>query len=99
MLTKFAAAACILALLVSPCAAQADRAPPDKAQTDKALNLVPEDALGFLLIKDLRSLSDKVNDAAQRLDVPEKVSLLELIQKELGIHEGINANGSVLFLV
>ena len=54
MLTKFAAALCALALLVSPC----------PAQTDKALKLGPEDALGFLLIQDLRSLSDKVNDTA-----------------------------------
>jgi hypothetical protein len=67
MLTKFMAAACALALLVTPC----------PAQIDKALTLVPDDALGFLLIKDLRSLSDKVNDTAKRLKVPEKVSMLD----------------------
>ena len=89
MLTRFVAAASVLALLVSPCL----------AQTDKALCLVPEDALGFLLIKDLRGLSDKVNETARRLNAQEKVSMLELIQKEMGIHEGINEKGSLLFLV
>src|SRR6266478_5241673 len=89
MLTKFVAAACALALLVTPC----------PAQTDKALSLIPDDALGFLLIKDLRSLSDKVNDTAKKLNVQEKVSMLELIQKEMGIQEGINEKGSLLFLV
>jgi hypothetical protein len=72
---------------------------PCTAQTDKALSLIPDDALGFLLIKDLRSLSDKVNDTAKQLNVQEKVSMLELIQKEMGIQEGINEKGSLLFLV
>ena len=89
MLTRFVAAACALALLVTPC----------PAQTNKALSLIPDDALGFLLIKDLRSLSDKVNDTAKRLNVQEKVSMLELIQKEMGIQEGINEKGTLLFLV
>jgi hypothetical protein len=89
MLTRFVAAACAVALLVSPC----------RAQTDKALSVIPDDALGFLMIKDLRSLSDKVNDTARRLNVQEKVSMLELIQKEMGIKEGINEKGSLLFLV
>jgi hypothetical protein len=89
MLTKFVAAACALGLLVTPC----------PAQTDKALSLIPDDALGFLLIKDLRSLSDKVNDTAKALNVQEKVSMLELIQKEMGIQEGINEKGSLLLLV
>src|SRR6516164_1250741 len=80
MLTRFVAVTCALALLATPCS----------AQTDKALRLIPDDALGFLLIQDLRSLSDKVTDTANRLNVPEKVSMLELIQKEMGIQEGIN---------
>jgi hypothetical protein len=88
MRTRFVAAACALALLATPC----------PAQTDKALSLVPDDALGFLLIKDLRSLSDKVADTAKRLNVQEKVSMLELIQKEMGIQEGINERGRLPLL-
>jgi hypothetical protein len=63
-------------------------ASPVSAQTTKALDLVPEDALGFVMVKNLRQLSDGVEALANKLKVKERVSLLELIQKELGIHEG-----------
>lgn len=89
MLTRSVAAAFILTLLAAPCF----------AQSNKALNLVPDDALGFFVIKDLRRLSDKVSATGERLGVPERVSMLELLQKEMGIKEGINENGSVLFIV
>src|SRR5438093_9058051 len=74
-------------------------AAPSQAQTAKALDLVPEDALGFLVIKNLRELSDKVEQAAKKLNVAERVSLLELMQQEMGIREGINDKGSVVFIV
>src|SRR5262249_6223298 len=48
-----------LALLLS--------AAPASAQTAKALDLVPDDALGFILIKDLHQLSDKVEQLASKL--------------------------------
>src|SRR5215207_2119370 len=72
---------------------------PSQAQTAEARNLVPEDALGFILIKDLRQLSDTVDRLARKLNVEERVSLLELIQKEMGLREGINERGSVVFIV
>jgi uncharacterized protein (TIGR03067 family) len=74
-------------------------AAPSAAQTTKAVDLVPDDALGFLLVKDLHQLSDKVDQLAKKLNVEERVSLLELIQKEMGIREGINAKGSAAFIV
>src|SRR5438093_13609397 len=74
-------------------------AAPSQAQTAKALDLVPEDSLGFLVIKNLRELSDKVEQAAKKLNVEERVSLLELIEKEMGIREGINDKGSAVFIV
>jgi len=40
-------------------------ASPALAQADKAIEIVPHDALGFILIKDLRQLSDKVDDLAR----------------------------------
>lgn len=73
-------------------------AAPAGAQITKALDLVPDDALGFVLIKDLSQLSRRVEHLANRLGVKEHVSLLELIHKELGIREGLNENGSTVFL-
>jgi len=78
-----------LVLIAAPC----------RAQTRKAVSLVPGDALGFLLIKDLRQLSDKVENLAKKLNVEERVSLLELIHKEMGIREGLNDKGSAVFIV
>src|SRR5262245_13076806 len=72
---------------------------PAAAQGLKALDRVPDDSLGFVLVKDLRQLSDKVDNTAKKLGVEERVSLLELIQKELGIREGIDEKGSALFIV
>src|SRR5262249_1459010 len=60
--------------------------------------LVPEDALGFILVKDLRQLSDNVENLATKLKAPERVSLLELIQTGLGIRKGLNENGSAIFI-
>ena len=42
-------------------------AAPVCGQTTKALELIPDDALGFLLIKDLRQLSDNVEHLADKL--------------------------------
>jgi hypothetical protein len=89
MLTRLTAAVFAVILLVGPC----------QAQVDKALQLIPDEALGFLMIKDLRSLSDKVNDTAQKVGVEEKVSMLELIQTEMGIKEGIAEKGSLVFIL
>ena len=69
------------------------------AQTTKAVNIIPDDALGFILIKDLSDLSARVDNLAKKLKVEERVSLLELIQKEMGIREGINPKGSALFIL
>src|SRR5262245_42832270 len=74
-------------------------AAPASAQTAKALDLVPEDALGFILINDLRQLSDKVDQLAGKLKVAERVSLLELIKRDMGLGEGLNEKGSALFIV
>jgi hypothetical protein len=72
---------------------------PAAAQDTKALGLVPDDALGFILVNDLRRLSDKVEAAAKKLGVEERVSLLELIQKDVGIRDGLNEKGSAVFIV
>src|SRR5258707_6826665 len=86
---RYLSAALALVLLSAPC----------RAQTPKAVDLVPDDALGFLVIRNLRELSDKVEQTAKKLNVEEHVSLLELLQKEMGIREGINDKGSVVFIV
>jgi hypothetical protein len=74
-------------------------AAPAKAQITKALELVPDDALGFICIKDLNQLSRRVEDLAKKLNAREHVSLLELIHKEFGIRQGLNENGSAVFVV
>jgi hypothetical protein len=82
-------AAAALAVLGAPAAAQ---------NTD-ALDLVPDDALGYILVKDLRRFSDKVESFAKKLGAEERVSLLELIQNEVGIRDGLNDKGSAVFIV
>jgi hypothetical protein len=79
----------VLALLLS--------AAPASAQITRALDLVPDDALGFVLIKDLRQLSDKVEQLASKLKAPEHVSFLELVQMSLG--RGLNEKGSAVIIV
>jgi len=74
-------------------------AAPAIAQTQKAVEVVPEDALGFLLVKDLRQLSDHVEELAKKVKAPAHVSLLELLQKRMGIQKGLNEKGSALFMV
>jgi hypothetical protein len=79
----------VLALLLS--------AAPASAQITRAVDLVPDDALGFILIKDLRQLSDKVEQLASKLRAPEHVSFLELVQMSLG--RGLNEKGSAVIIV
>ena len=88
-MTRYLSVGLALVFLAAPC----------QAQTAMALELVPDDSLGFLVIKNLRELSDKVDQTAKKLNVEERVSLLELIQKEMGIREGINDKGSAVFIV
>ena len=71
---------------------------PVSADTAKALELVPHDALGFILIKDLSQLSDKVDKLAKKLEVKEFRSLLDLIRTEMGIREGLDDKGTALIL-
>src|SRR5262245_54097076 len=72
---------------------------PASAQTKKALDLVPHDAMGVIVVKDLRQLSNKVEELARKLKVAERVSLLELIHKDIGIRRGLDEGGSALFVV
>ena len=88
-MTRYVSVGLVLLILTAPC----------RAQTARAVDLVPEEALGFLMIKNLRELSDKVDQLGKKLNVEERVSFLELIQKEMGIREGINDKGSAVFIV
>ena len=63
----------------------------DEASRDSDYDLmviVPDDALGFIIVNDLRQLSDKVENLAAKLKVPERVSLLEMLQRVPGLREG-----------
>jgi hypothetical protein len=68
------------------------------AQTNKALEIVPDDALGFVLIKDLRQLYDKVEDLAAKTNGKAQFAYLDLIlSKEL--KKGLNEKGSAVVIV
>ena len=56
-MTRYLSVGLALLVLTLPC----------RAQTAKAVDLVPDDALGFLMIKNLRDLSDKVRAAVAQL--------------------------------
>jgi len=74
-------------------------AAPALAQSKDALEIVPKNALGFILVKDLGQLSAKMERMAKRLEAKEHVSLLEHIKKEAGIKKGLDEKGSALFIV
>jgi len=75
-------------LMHAPCHAVDDRA--GRGQTAKSAGSGAGDALGFLLVKDLRQLSDKVEDLARKLKVEERVSLLELLQQGMASRTALN---------
>jgi hypothetical protein len=71
---------------------------PAWAQTNKALEIVPDDALGFMLIKDLRQLYDKAEDLAAKTNGKAQFAYLDLLlSKEL--KKGLNEKGSVVVIV
>ena len=71
---------------------------PVSADMSKALDIVPHDTLGFILINNLSQLSTNVDNLAKKLKVEEYRSLLDLIHKEMGIGEGLDEKGSALIL-
>jgi hypothetical protein len=71
---------------------------PAWAQTSKALEIVPDDALGFLLIKDLRQLYDKVEDLAAKTNGKSQFAYLDLLLSK-DLKKGLNEKGSVMVIV
>lgn len=71
---------------------------PAWAQTNKALEIVPDDALGFILIKDLRQLYDKGEDLAAKTNGKAQFAFVDgLLSKDL--RKGLNEKGSVVVIV
>jgi hypothetical protein len=71
---------------------------PAWAQTNKALEIVPEDALGFILIKDLRQLYDKAEDLAGKTNGKSQFAYLDqILSKDL--KKGLNEKGSAVVIV
>ena len=71
---------------------------PAWAQTNKALAIVPDDALGFILIKDLRQLYDKAEDLAAKTNGKSHFAHLDLFLSK-DIKKGLNEKGSVVVIV
>lgn len=71
---------------------------PAWAQTNKALEIVPDDALGFMLIKDLRQLHDKAEDLAGKTNAKSHFANLDLLLSK-DLKKGLNDKGSVVVIV
>jgi hypothetical protein len=67
------------------------------AQGKKAIDVVPEDALGFIVVKDLQQLSKKVEMLAKKVKAPAHTSFLEQVQ-QMGPNKGLNTKGSVVMI-
>src|SRR5947209_1151331 len=74
-------------------------APGARAQLPQALDLVPDEPLGFIVIRDLGQLSRKVEQLGTKLHAEQKVSLLELIRDQMGVRDGLKEDGSAIFIV
>ena len=72
---------------------------PVAAQPVEAFELVPADALGFVLIGDLRHLGDRAAALAKKLKAPERGSALDLVQQYTGVRNGLNETGSAVLIL
>ena len=64
-----------------------------------ALKVVPEKAAAFVIVNNLGDLNNKIEVLARRLGTPLPFSPLEMIKGELGVGNGLNTKGSLLFAV
>src|SRR4051794_22167514 len=60
-----------------------------------ALKLLPDDAVGFVLVKNLSEAAGQAEAVAKRFKAPVP-PLLEKAKKELGIDKGLNEKGPLL---
>lgn len=71
---------------------------PAWAQTNKAVEIVPEDAVGFLVIKDHHQLRDKANDLAAKLNAKDHLAMWDgILGKE--VKKQIAEHGSVVVII
>lgn len=66
---------------------------PPPPTADPVLKQIPDDALGFLLIKNLDKTDKAISKLGTAIDAPIP-SLLSLLKGQAGIHEGFDENGS-----
>ena len=71
---------------------------PPRASADEILDYLPEDALGFLLIRDLQQASAKFDQMAQTVGITTP-SMLVFLKHATGITQGLDENGNVLLLL
>ncbi len=61
----------------------------------EALQIIPEDALGFVLVNRIEQTNDKIAGLTKRLGTPlPGGTLLALIKTKLGVQKGLNEKGS-----
>src|SRR5262245_57232470 len=83
----FAAVVAVLLACTAPLYAQPER---------DALQMVPDDALGFVIINRLGETNDKLAEMTKRMQIPLPFKPLDFIKLITGVQKGINEKGSIV---
>ena len=83
----FASVAAVLLACTAPLYAQPER---------DALQMVPDDALGFVIVNRLGETNDKLGDMTKRMQIPLPLKPIDFIKLITGVQKGINEKGSVV---
>lgn len=67
---------------------------PAQAQTKAALEVIPDDAIGYVLINNAEQLNDKIQAMAKKMNTPLPLSPLGLVKTLVGVEKGINEKGA-----
>src|SRR4051812_43357131 len=70
-----------------------------RAAEPAVLSLVPGDAYGVVVINNVRTVANKVSNAATRLNLPAPPDLVGAATRNLGITKGFDANNSAALVL
>jgi len=70
-------------------------ADPAQGQTKAALEVIPDDVIGYALINGLEQVNDKIQAVAKKAQTPLPLSPLGFLKTLVGIDKGINERGTV----
>lgn len=72
---------------------------PAQAQTKAALEVIPDDAIGFVLLNGLETVNSKIQAIAQKAQTPLPLSPLGFVKTLTGIEKGLDEQGSVALVL